>query len=195
MCRGVAKTLLNRQLVRLRRKVVCGSGFVVAVKRHSVGFIGKLVNLLRAQNCMRDVLIAYRLSSHELSMPVSQFAKPFTQFAMPLRQFAMPFREFRGTLGSLVEGQLRHGVDRSPDTRHSNKPLSRQDDIGEDGGGVFQLHGGPLGSVASAHSVKFEARGRRVVLRICAQRGRSVGCLTTVNSLMFTIDQLCVMWT
>jgi hypothetical protein len=54
VCGSVAKTLLNRQLVRLRRKLVC-SGVIVAVNRRSVGVVGELVSLLRLVNRMLDL--------------------------------------------------------------------------------------------------------------------------------------------
>ena len=112
---GVAKTLFDRQLVHLRRELMCSSSFIVAIKRRSVGFVDEFVSLLGPLNRALYVFLVYPLSGHELAEPCAQFAMPFSQFTMPFSQLLMPFSKSLRTRGSDFIRQLDHETDRSAD--------------------------------------------------------------------------------
>ena len=122
---GVAKTLGDRQLVRLRRKLVSGSSLIVAIERRPVGFVGDRVSLLRPPNRMLHVCVVYLLSANQLPQPLTQFAMPFSQLTMPISQFPVPFSEFLSTHRSDFIRQLGHELDRSSDVRVDHTILVR----------------------------------------------------------------------
>ena len=112
---GVAKTLFDRQLVHLRRELMCSSSFIVAIKRRSVGFVDEFVSVLGPLNRALYVFLVYLLSGRELAESCAQFAMPFSQFAMPFSQLLMPFSKSLRTRGGDFIRQLDHETDRSAD--------------------------------------------------------------------------------
>ena len=55
--------------MHLRRWLVCGGSFIVAIERRSVRFVDELVSLLGPLNRTLYVFLVYLLSGHELPQP------------------------------------------------------------------------------------------------------------------------------